>query len=99
VSLVRGSRGLIYFVHQFQPKLIEAGLLADKEMTAAVGAINKQIHELAPVLNTPTVPEGVTVTSSAAAVPVAPPLRPGAGGDDPTSAGLPATARPECAGG
>src|SRR5262245_42590892 len=70
MSLVRGSRGLIYFVHQFQPRFVEAGLLDDKEMTAAVGAINKQIHELAPVLNSPTVPDGVTVASSVAAVPV-----------------------------
>jgi hypothetical protein len=70
MSLVRGSRGLIYFVHQFKPTFIEAGLLADKEMTAAVGAINKQIHELAPVLNTTTVLGGVTVASSDPAVPV-----------------------------
>jgi hypothetical protein len=70
MSLVRGSRGLIYFAHQFQPTFVEAGLLADKEMAAAVGAINKQIHELAPVLNGPAVEGGVTVASSAAAVPV-----------------------------
>lgn len=70
MSLVRGSRGLIYFVHQFQPKFVEAGLLEDKEMTAAVGAINKQIQELAPVLNGPTLADGVKVTSSDAAVPV-----------------------------
>jgi hypothetical protein len=70
MSLVRRSRGLIYFVHQFQPKFIEARLLGDKEMTAAVGAINKQIHELAPVLNSPTVTGGVAVASSAASVPV-----------------------------
>jgi hypothetical protein len=70
MSLVRGSRGLIYFGHQFQPKFIEAGLLEDKEMAAAVGALNKQVRELAPVLNSPTVTDAVTVKSSAAAVPV-----------------------------
>jgi hypothetical protein len=70
MSLVRGSRGLIYFAHEFQPKFIEAGLLEDKEMSTAVGAINKQVRELAPVLNSPTVAEAVTVKSSAAAVPV-----------------------------
>ena len=32
MSLIHGSRGLIYFVHQFKPKFIEAGLLADEEM-------------------------------------------------------------------
>jgi hypothetical protein len=70
MSLVRGSRGLIYFAHQFRPKFVEAGLLADKEMAAAVGAINKQVHELAPVLNSPTIPDGVRVSSSAPEVPV-----------------------------
>ena len=70
MSLIRGSRGLIYFVHQFKPTFIEAGLLADAEMLAAVTAINKQIQELAPVLNSPTIADGVAVTSSAKDVPV-----------------------------
>lgn len=55
MSLIHGSRGLIYFVHQFQPKFIEAALLADPEMLAAVTALNRQITALAPVLNSPTV--------------------------------------------
>ncbi len=70
MALVRGSRGLVYFAHQFRPKFVEAGLLADKEMAAAVGAINRQIHDLAPVLNSPDVPDGVAATSSAAAAAV-----------------------------
>ena len=70
MSLVRGSRGIIYFVHQFQPKFIEAALLVDPEMTAQVKAINQQIHELAPVLNGPTLPKELNVKSSVAEVPV-----------------------------
>ncbi len=70
MSLVRGSRGLIYFVHQFKPELIEAGLLADAEMLAEVSKVNRQIHELAPVLNSPSVSDVLTVTSSATDVPV-----------------------------
>jgi hypothetical protein len=70
MAIVRGSRGIIYFAHQFQPKFVEAGLLDDKEMAAAVGAVNKQIRELAPVLNGPTAAAAVAVTSSAPAVPV-----------------------------
>jgi hypothetical protein len=69
MSLVRGSRGIIYFVHQFQPQFIEAGLLADQEMLTGVTAINQQIHELAPLLNSPDVP-GLSATSSSADVPV-----------------------------
>jgi len=68
MSLVHGSRGLIYFVHQFEPKFIEASLLEDPELLAGVTAINRQIRELAPVLNSPTLEGAVRVTSS---VPVA----------------------------
>jgi hypothetical protein len=70
MSIVRGSRGIIYFVHQFKPGFIEAGLLADAEMLAEVTAVNRQIQELAPVLNSPTLADGCVVTSSNADVPV-----------------------------
>jgi len=70
MSLVRGSRGIIYFAHQFKPRFIEAGLLADAEMLAAVTAVNRQIHALAPLLNSPDLPGGVAVVSSAADVPI-----------------------------
>ena len=65
MALIRGSRGLIYFVHQFKPTFREAALLDDPEMLAAVTAINRQIRELAPVLNRPSVREGIEVKSSA----------------------------------
>ncbi len=70
MSLVHGSRGLIYFVHQFKPKFIEAGLLADQEMLAAVTGINEQIRELAPVINSPDVKDAVTVKSSDEKAPI-----------------------------
>ena len=53
--------GLIYFVHQFQPRFNEHALLDDPEMLAAVTAINDQIGELAPVLNGPHVPDVASV--------------------------------------
>ena len=70
MSLIHGSRGLIYFVHQFQPTFKEAALLDDPEMLAGVTALNRQIHALAAVLNSPTV-DAVIVTSSAQEVPIA----------------------------
>lgn len=70
MSLIHGSQGLIYFVHQFKPAFIEAGLLADPEMSRAVGALNRQIRELAPVLNRPAGPDAVRVELSDPAVPV-----------------------------
>jgi hypothetical protein len=61
MSIIYGSQGIIYFCHQFQPRFIEAGLLADEEMARGVGAINRQIHELAAVINSPSVPDAATV--------------------------------------
>ncbi|MCH8289476.1 hypothetical protein IH992_00015 [Candidatus Poribacteria bacterium] len=71
MSLIHGSKGIIWFVHEFKPKFKEAALLEDAEMLAAVTAINKQIHSLAPVLNSPTVKDGALVKSSREDVPVA----------------------------
>lgn len=70
LSLIHGARGLIYFAHQFAPSFVEAGVLEDKEMAAAVAGINKQVTELAPVLNSPSVADAVTVTSSEPHTPV-----------------------------
>jgi hypothetical protein len=64
MALIHGSQGLIYFVHQFKPNFIEAGLLADAEMAKAVGDINHEIGGLARVLNSPTLAEAVIVASS-----------------------------------
>lgn len=72
MAIIHGSRGIIYFAHQFHTSagpFIEAGLLADKQMAQAVGALNRQILSLAPVLNAPG---GATtsVPSSNKSVPV-----------------------------
>jgi hypothetical protein len=71
MSLVHGSRGLIWFVHEWKPKFCEWALLEDAQMLAAVTAINTQIASLAPVLNSPTVEGGATVASSSPDVPIA----------------------------
>jgi hypothetical protein len=71
MSLIHGSVGLIYFVHEWEPKFDEAALLHDPEMLREVTAINRQITELAPALNSPTVNDAVQVSSSNPQVPVA----------------------------
>ena len=68
MSIIGGSQGIVYFCHQFQPKFIEAGLLADEEMARAVGTINREIQGLAPVINSPSVPRAATVTVTPAEV-------------------------------
>jgi len=71
MSLIHGSRGLIYFVHQFAPTFREAALLDDPEMLSAVAALNRQITQLAPVLNQTGPGESIQVTTDNAEVPVA----------------------------
>ncbi|MHC4230371.1 MAG: hypothetical protein ACYSW0_23295 [Planctomycetota bacterium] len=71
MSIIHGSMGLIYFVHEWEPRFNESALLSDPEMLSAVTKINRQITELAPVLNSPTIRDAVSVSSSNEAVPVA----------------------------
>jgi hypothetical protein len=71
MALIHGSRGLIYFVHQFNPTFKEAALLDDPELLPAATAINRRIHDLAPVLNSSSIVNGATVKSSPEDVPVA----------------------------
>jgi len=70
MSLIHGSRGLIYFVHEFAPRFNEHRLLDDPERLAAVKAVNGQIRRLAPVLNSPTIENAVTVSADGAPVDV-----------------------------
>lgn len=70
MALIHGSKGLIYFVHQFKPRFIEAALLEDPAMLTAVTAINQQIRELAPVLNSPSVADAASVESEKSEVPI-----------------------------
>lgn len=71
MSLIHGSMGLIYFVHEFKPKFNESALLSDPNMLAGVTQVNRQIHELAPVLNSPTIVGGAAAVSENKEVPVA----------------------------
>jgi hypothetical protein len=70
MSLIHGSTGLIYFVHQFKPTFVEASLLQDADLLAGVTAINRQILSVARALNSPTIADGATVTTSAPDAPV-----------------------------
>ncbi len=71
MSIIHGSTGLIYFVHEWQPRFNESALLSDGRMLSTVTAINRQITELAPVLNSPTVKDAARVSSDNKDVPVA----------------------------
>jgi hypothetical protein len=64
MSIIHGSQGIVYFVHEFQPAFKEAALLDNPEMLAAVTATNHRIQKLAPVLNTPTLATPINIDSS-----------------------------------
>ena len=71
MSIVHGSMGIIYFVHEWKPKFNDAALLDDPEMLFEVTSINRQIKKLAPVLNSPTIAGKVHVVSANKDIPVA----------------------------
>jgi hypothetical protein len=70
MSIIHGSMGLIYFVHEWEPRFNESALLSDPEMLTAVTAINRQITKLAPVLNSPTLEGQASVVSQNKTAPV-----------------------------
>lgn len=55
ISVVHGSRGLVWFVHRMQPEVDAAALLGDPPMMAAVHDVNEELTRLAPVLAAPSV--------------------------------------------
>jgi hypothetical protein len=71
MALIHGSRGLVYFVHQFEPTFKEAALLEDAETLEAVTRINAQVAELARVLNRPSASAEVVVTTGENDFPIA----------------------------
>jgi hypothetical protein len=65
MSLIAGAKGIGYFCHDFTlPANTSVGLMMDKDMMKAVKDIDRQVLEVAPALNAPTVKEGVASKSS-----------------------------------
>jgi len=62
ISIVHGSKGIVYYCQQFKPNYNPRALLNDREIFTAVSGINRQIKEMAPVINSPDI-SGLTVTS------------------------------------
>lgn len=63
-SLIHGARGIIYFNHSFGGDCVTQHVLRDcpGEAQSTVTAVNKQIHDLAPILNAPFL-DGATTAS------------------------------------
>jgi len=59
MAVIHGSRGFIYFVHEFKPQFNEHALLDDPEMLAGVTRLNREVTELAPVINSEPLKLGI----------------------------------------
>lgn len=64
MALIHGSMGIVYFVHEFSPTFREDGIFNHPELVSGVTSINAEIKSLAPVLNSSTVSNGVSITST-----------------------------------
>jgi len=69
MSIIHGSKGLVYFCHNFKPKFQEAALLEDPVQRENVKKINAEIKALAPVINSADY-DGAEVSSSSDTVPI-----------------------------
>jgi hypothetical protein len=70
LALIHEANGILYFIDLITPTFREDGIFADPAMVTAVTALNKEITSLAPELNSATIPNLVTVSSSSSAAPI-----------------------------
>jgi hypothetical protein len=70
LALIHSANGVVYFLDSWQPMFREDAIFASSSMVTAVTGLNAQIKSLAPELNSATIPNLVTVTSSNAAAPI-----------------------------
>jgi hypothetical protein len=70
LSLIHSANGVIYFIDTWNPAFREDGIFANPAMVTGVTALNKQIIALAPLLNSASLPNIVSVTSSNTAAPI-----------------------------
>ncbi len=64
MSIIHGSAGIVYFVHEFKPIFGENAIFRHPDVVDGVRATNKLIENLAPVLNSKTVDGRVATTSA-----------------------------------
>lgn len=65
MAIANGASGIVYFVHEFAPKFVEAGIFEHPELAAAVKAVNAEVLQYAPVLHEPDA-EGAEVDGAIA---------------------------------
>lgn len=63
MALINGASGIFYFVHEWKPSFREDAVFRYPEIVEEITRINAQVRTLAPVLNSPTLPERVQVNA------------------------------------
>lgn len=53
IAVASGASGVVFFVHEFQPRFVEASLLGYPEIAAEVKALAAELRAAAPILRTP----------------------------------------------
>ncbi|MFW6145988.1 MAG: hypothetical protein ACOC7R_01490 [Planctomycetota bacterium] len=69
-AIIHGSRGIIYFCHQFEPKFNDHFVLTHDELREPFTELNHQIQSLAEVINAPVIENLATVYYANRRVPV-----------------------------
>jgi len=62
MSIISGSRGIVYFVHQFKPRFVEASWFEDPRLAEAIRKINAQVQGMARIINSPATHDVANVT-------------------------------------
>jgi hypothetical protein len=70
LALIHSANGILYFIDSWNPSFREDAIFENQAMVTAITALDAQIKSLAPELNSGTIPNLLTVTSSNAAAPV-----------------------------
>lgn len=70
LGLIHGANGILYFIDSWNPSFREDAIFETPAMVTAVTALDQEIAMLAPVLNSATIPNLVTVSSSNASAPI-----------------------------
>jgi hypothetical protein len=70
MSIIHRAAGIEYYCHQQRPTVVETDCLDDATTLAALRSINAELRDLAPVLDSLPIANGVMVSSSDPLVPV-----------------------------
>ena len=63
MAIIHGANGIVYFVHEWTGGFREDGIFRHPDTVDAVRAVDNTISALAPVLNSPSLPDLISVSN------------------------------------